>query len=343
EVVLPAVTGDWTVMNFCPKSNAKGWWADRDIVLAAVAQCADALGLADKLMWEDRDLVLSAVKTSYEILTKCPGHLKSDYYQDRDMVMEAVQQDAMALKEFNEEFFSDLEVVAIAARQNIVIIDSVQPKFTKRYLEDHTIALLLVEHDVQNFERIPDILKQEKDILLAAIKQKGSLRSCTSLIGMDPSWERTSMGWFVVPDGFRNMLGWIHKRYGGLPIYVTENGCAVAADTVEDAKQDHFRARFLEKYTGAMLKARDEDGVNVRGYFCWSMLDNFEWCKGYAMRFGLIFVDFKTLERTPKQSFHAYQKVIRAEAAASTGSASKRVVAEDSPHCTLTSKRKFGA
>ncbi|CAE8626810.1 unnamed protein product, partial [Polarella glacialis] len=175
EVVLPAVTGDWTVMNFCPKSNAKGWWADRDIVLAAVAQCADALGLADKLMWEDRDLVLSAVKTSYEILTKCPGHLKSDYYQDRDMVMEAVQQDAMALKEFNEEFFSDLEVVAIAARQNIVIIDSVQPKFTKRYLEDHTIALLLVEHDVQNFERIPDILKQEKDILLAAIKQKGSL------------------------------------------------------------------------------------------------------------------------------------------------------------------------
>ncbi|CAE8739997.1 unnamed protein product [Polarella glacialis] len=134
EVVLPAVTGDWTVMNFCPKSNAKGWWADRDIVLAAVAQCADALGLADKLMWEDRDLVLSAVKTSYEILTKCPGHLKSDYYQDRDMVMEAVQQDAMALKEFNEEFFSDLEVVAIAARQNIVIIDSVQPKFTKRRL-----------------------------------------------------------------------------------------------------------------------------------------------------------------------------------------------------------------
>lgn len=130
-------------------------------------------------------------------------------------------------------------------------------------------------------------------------------------LSKDPAWQRTSMGWFVVPEGFRGMLNWVHKRYGGLPIYVTENGCAVAADTVEQAKEDEFRANFVRVYTDALVKAKQEDEVNVQGYFFWSLMDNFEWCKGYAMRFGLIFVDFKSLARTPKKSYHAYAEIIK--------------------------------
>ncbi|MBC2601754.1 GH1 family beta-glucosidase [Puniceicoccus vermicola] len=129
-------------------------------------------------------------------------------------------------------------------------------------------------------------------------------------LSADEAWQKTSMGWYVVPWGFRNLLNWIHKRYGDYPIYVTENGCSVAANSREEAVDDQFRANFLQGYTDAMKAARDEDGVPVQGYFCWSLMDNFEWTRGYDMRFGITYVDFETLERTPKASFRAYQKII---------------------------------
>ncbi|CAA6692313.1 MULTISPECIES: GH1 family beta-glucosidase [unclassified Lentimonas] len=131
-------------------------------------------------------------------------------------------------------------------------------------------------------------------------------------LSSDSSWHVNSMGWFVVPWGFRKMLNWVHDRYNGLPIYVTENGSAVAADTVEEAVDDQERADFIKGYTDAMKLAVEEDGVDVRGYFCWTLMDNFEWCRGYDMRFGLIYCDFETLERTPKTSYYAYRDIIKA-------------------------------
>ncbi len=130
-------------------------------------------------------------------------------------------------------------------------------------------------------------------------------------LSYDPSWERTSMGWFIVPSGFRSLLNWIHHRYGGLPIYVTENGCSQAAENREMAVKDEVRSTFITAYTTAMLEAVKTDGVDVRGYCLWTMLDNFEWCRGYDMRFGLVFTDFQTLDRTPKDSFYTYQIIIR--------------------------------
>lgn len=124
-------------------------------------------------------------------------------------------------------------------------------------------------------------------------------------------WKKTSMGWFVIPWGFRSLLNWIKARYGDLPIYVTENGCSVAADSRDEAVKDDFRADFISEYTQAMFQAVEEDGVNVQGYFCWTLLDNFEWCRGYDMRFGLIYCDFETQERTPKSSFNRYAEIIR--------------------------------
>ncbi|MDF3129825.1 GH1 family beta-glucosidase [Kiritimatiellaeota bacterium B1221] len=127
----------------------------------------------------------------------------------------------------------------------------------------------------------------------------------------DPDWPRTSMGWFVVPWGFRKLLNWIKEHYGDIPIFVTENGCSVAADNKEDAVNDQFRADFVEGYTQALTQAVEEDGVNVKGYFCWTLMDNFEWTRGYNMRFGLIYCDFETQERTPKASFHHYAEIIQ--------------------------------
>lgn len=129
-------------------------------------------------------------------------------------------------------------------------------------------------------------------------------------LSFDSDWKVTSNGWYVVPWGFRKLLNWIHARYGDLPIYVTENGCSVEADSREDAVDDQFRADFIRGYTDALKAARDEDGVPVRGYFCWSLMDNFEWCRGYAMRFGIVYCDFNTYERAPKSSYFEYQKIL---------------------------------
>lgn len=84
------------------------------------------------------------------------------------------------------------------------------------------------------------------------------------------------------------MLNWIGRRYPGLPIYVTENGCSCVEPDLASAENDTMRSDFLKDYTAAMLAARDEDGVNVRGYFCWTLMDNFEWTSGYSKHFGLI-------------------------------------------------------
>jgi beta-galactosidase len=129
-------------------------------------------------------------------------------------------------------------------------------------------------------------------------------------LSSDPAWPVTDMGWFVVPWGFRKMLNWVGDRYPGLPIYVTENGTAITAEDAGSAKRDAGRVAFLRAYTDALKAARDSDGVDVRGYFCWTLMDNFEWTRGYDMRFGLIHCDFDTLERTPKDSYHAYRSII---------------------------------
>jgi len=94
------------------------------------------------------------------------------------------------------------------------------------------------------------------------------------------------------PWGFRKLLNWVHRRYGGPPVYVTENGWSLGAEAAAEGRRDRQRAAFYGNYTAEMRKAIFEDGVDVRGYFGWSFLDNFEWNSGYAERFGTTFNDF---------------------------------------------------
>ncbi|MEU4835018.1 GH1 family beta-glucosidase [Streptosporangium sp. NPDC023615] len=115
----------------------------------------------------------------------------------------------------------------------------------------------------------------------------------------------TGFGWPVVPDGLRELLVGLRARYGDAlpPVYVTENGCSQPDEPGPDgAVDDQSRIDFLDGHIDAMERARAE-GVDVRGYYVWSLLDNFEWAEGYSQRFGLVHVDFPTGARTPKASY----------------------------------------
>ncbi|KAH9095601.1 hypothetical protein Ae201684P_015402 [Aphanomyces euteiches] len=119
----------------------------------------------------------------------------------------------------------------------------------------------------------------------------------------DPSWHKTDLNWSAVPWGFRRVLTWIQDRYapqGG--IYVTENGAAIADFDRAAAENDTLRVQFYESYIVEMHKAITEDKADVRGYFAWSLFDNYEWGAGYSKRFGIVWVDYATQERVPKAS-----------------------------------------
>lgn len=129
-------------------------------------------------------------------------------------------------------------------------------------------------------------------------------------LSVDPSWKSTGMGWSIVPWGCNKLLHWIDQRYDHPQIFITENGCAFP-DIIQNGKvDDTFRVEFLTGYIEQCHLAI-EQGVNLKGYFVWSFMDNFEWALGYSKRFGLHYVDFNTQKRIPKESARWFTKVIR--------------------------------
>ena len=118
------------------------------------------------------------------------------------------------------------------------------------------------------------------------------------------------VGWAIFPDAFRDELLEITRRYR-LPIVITENGCGGSDSPDESGSiDDQHRINYLRIYNGAMHEAI-RAGADVRGYFVWSLLDNFEWGSGYGNRFGVVHVDFATQKRTPKASARWYADLIR--------------------------------
>jgi beta-glucosidase len=123
---------------------------------------------------------------------------------------------------------------------------------------------------------------------------------------------RTEMDWLVDPTGLSDLLLHLHHDIPETPLVITENGCAYA-DVVspDDLVHDPDRVAYLGQHLGAVADAIDA-GVDVRGYFQWSFLDNFEWGYGYSKRFGLVHVDYETQRRRPKDSAQWYASVIAA-------------------------------
>ena len=127
---------------------------------------------------------------------------------------------------------------------------------------------------------------------------------------LPPRGRTTAMGWEVNADAFHKLLLRLQRDYAGVPIYVTENGAAyVDPEPVDGVVEDPERVAYLRDHVAALERAV-ADGVDVRGYYVWSLLDNFEWEHGYDKRFGIVAVDYETQRRTPKRSALWYRDLV---------------------------------
>ncbi len=125
-----------------------------------------------------------------------------------------------------------------------------------------------------------------------------------------PEGKYTEMEWEVYPDGLYDILKWVHSTYDGPPLYVTENGASFPDEVEADGSvNDDDRLEYVRDYLKACHRAIKE-GVNLRGYFLWSLMDNFEWGHGYSKRFGIVRVDFDNQQRTIKKSGEWYSRTI---------------------------------
>jgi beta-glucosidase len=131
-----------------------------------------------------------------------------------------------------------------------------------------------------------------------------------SLKAAETTLDVTQMGWEIYPEGLQNTLIRMARDYvGDMPIYVTENGMAWDDNVENGSVFDPVRTKYVSDHIMAAKNAIDA-GANVKGFFYWSLLDNYEWAFGYEKRFGMVHVDFDTLKRTPKASYHAFKAAI---------------------------------
>ena len=185
--------------------------------------------------------------------------------------------------------------------------------FNKAYPED--VLAPLEPH-------MPTAFEEDFDIIAAPVDWLGINYYTRKMIAPDDTsqfpgfkevrgpLEKTTMGWEVYPVGLHHFITWAHENYAkGLPIHVTENGMSAMDWRGSNGVADPERIRFLNRHLKEVRRAIDE-GVPVKSYFIWSLLDNYEWSLGYEKRFGLVHVDFDSLERTPKNSWYALQSAL---------------------------------
>ena len=129
-------------------------------------------------------------------------------------------------------------------------------------------------------------------------------------LSVSPEWGMTDMQWAIVPWGCRKLLEWIAQRYDNPPIFITENGCAFDDKLVDGEVNDAERVAFFDGYLTSIHEAI-QNGVNMQGYFIWSLMDNFEWASGYSKKFGITYIEDESLNRIPKASALWYSDVIK--------------------------------
>lgn len=160
-------------------------------------------------------------------------------------------------------------------------------------------------------------LRQPIDFLGVNYYSRGVVRHdpgappvCASKVRL-PGSTYTALDWEVYAPGLADTLLWVKRRYGGIPLYITESGAAFAdPEPVAGRMDDPLRIAYLRNHLLAAGRAIAA-GVDLRGYFVWSLLDNFEWTHGTSKRFGIVHVDYPTQRRTPKSSARFYTDVIR--------------------------------
>ncbi len=159
------------------------------------------------------------------------------------------------------------------------------------------------------------LIKQPLDFLgvnyyTRAIMAYDASVSVTQAMGAQKKTPTTEMGWEIYPRGLYEVLMRFRTEYGNPLLYVTENGAAFEDNvTRNDEVQDDDRIAYLQDHIASVYRAL-KDGVNVKGYFTWTLMDNFEWAEGYSKFFGLVHTDRQSLKRTAKKSFHWYKDTI---------------------------------
>ena len=162
---------------------------------------------------------------------------------------------------------------------------------------------------------LPAGFERDMPVVSAPLDWAGVNYYSRSLVAADPAnpagfrtvdgpLEKTDIGWEIYPQGLADLLVRVSRDYTKVPIYVTENGMA---EVMSD--EDPRRVRYYDDHLKSVLAARAA-GADVRGYFAWSLLDNFEWAEGYSKRFGIVGVDYKTQERKPRSSYRAFQGML---------------------------------
>jgi beta-glucosidase len=211
---------------------------------------------------------------------------------------------------------------ASAAPEDVAAADRWDGIFNRWFIEGitqksypQTVLAGLAPHMPKGWEADMDMIGQPLDWLGVNYYTRNSVAHAPgtpwpSVRNVPGNLPKTQMGWEIYPAGLESFLVRMARDYvGDLPIYVTENGMA-NADVVEDgAVNDATREDYLFAHLAATRRAIAQ-GANVKGFFYWSLLDNYEWAEGYEKRFGLVHVDFKTQTRTPKASYHAYARAL---------------------------------
>ncbi|QWU17709.1 beta-glucosidase [Paenibacillus sophorae] len=181
------------------------------------------------------------------------------------------------------------------------------PSFLVKWFREKGAEVPILKGDMELIHEKIDILGiNYYSGSLAKYEESAGLTACEPVEMGD---DRTDIGWPIYPEGFYKVLSYINNRYGDIPIYITENGACYNDGPDNGIVADPKRVGYLHKHL-LQLHRCISNGIPVKGYFAWSLLDNFEWAYGYSMRFGLVHVDYDTLARTPKDSFYWYQDVI---------------------------------
>jgi beta-glucosidase len=175
------------------------------------------------------------------------------------------------------------------------------------YIQDGDLETINAPIDVLGINFYQPAYVSAKPGAPAAPDQPGSEGIATR----DPQGPVTDMNWLIEPSGLTHLLKRIHDDYPGTPLLITENGAAYPEGPSEDGEvHDTKRIEYLDGHLRACHDALAA-GVDLRGYFVWSLMDNFEWAEGYAKRFGIVHVDYRTQERLLKDSAKWYREVIR--------------------------------
>ncbi|WP_078544187.1 GH1 family beta-glucosidase [Litchfieldia alkalitelluris] len=181
------------------------------------------------------------------------------------------------------------------------------PQFMVDWFADKGVKMNIQDGDLEDISQPIDFMGINYYTgNVARYKEDNGLFSSEDL---DMNYDRTDIGWPIYPEGFYKVLCYITELYGEVPIYITENGSCYNDEPVDGRVKDDRRISYLKLHLAALKRSMDS-GVNIKGYLTWSLLDNFEWAFGYSMRFGIVHVNYRTLERTPKDSYYWYKQTL---------------------------------